>query len=104
VSTEYEQVSDFVKYNSYTTSDDWSRKYVYVDLYAADAKEINGKGVMKDFIFYGAYTNAIVTVMINENKQQTYMSRIFFGETAHSDVERWAQDKVSSILYGRTEE
>jgi hypothetical protein len=42
--------------------------------------------------------------MINENEQQTYMSRIFFGETSHSDVERWAQEKVSSILYGRNEE
>lgn len=100
MSTKYEMVSDYTKYNSYTMKDDWNNTIVYVDLYCADAKEINGKGVMKDFIFRGAYANAVVTNMISESRQESFISKEFFGETAQDDAERWASDKANSILYG----
>ena len=93
----YPRVSDWyetnvVEYRENTVFDKW---YIEVVYFEADAGYIYGKG--KQEILSGGYQRVEITDKLNGN----FWEEAFLGETAHSDAERWANDIVTKIKYGK---
>lgn len=90
VSNWYE--TNVVEYRENSVFDKWYIEVVYSEAdaeygYSKDQKQIIG----------GAYQRVEITDKLNGN----FWEEAFIGETAHSDAERWANDIVTKIKYGK---
>ena len=90
VSNWYE--TNVVEYRENTPFDKWYIEVVYSE---ADAEYAYGKGQKQ--ILGGAYQRVEITDKLSGN----FWEDAFIGETAHSDAERWANDIVTKIKYGK---
>ena len=93
----YPKVSDWyetnvVEHRENTPFDKWHIEAVYFE---ADA-EYN-YGIDKKQIMGGAYQRVEITDKLSGN----FWEDAFLGETAHQDIERWANDIVNKIKHGR---
>ena len=93
----YPKVSDWYKanvieYRENTSFDKWHIEAVYFE---ADA-EYN-YGTDKKHIMSGAYQKAEITDKLTGN----FWENAFLGETAYQDIERWANDIIAKIKYGK---
>ena len=90
VSNWYE--TNVVEYRENTPFDKW---YIEVVYFEADAEYEYGSD--KKQIMGGGYQRVEITGKLNGN----FWEEAFLGETAASDVERWANDIVTKIKYGK---
>jgi hypothetical protein len=90
VSNWYE--TNVVEYRENTPFDKW---YIEVVYFEADAEYAFGSD--KKHIMGGGYQRIEITDKLNGN----FWEEAFLGETAHSDAERWANDIVTKIKYGK---
>jgi hypothetical protein len=93
----YPRVSDWyetnvVEYRENTSFDKW---YIEVVYFEADAGYIYGKG--KQEILSGGYQKVEITDKLNGN----FWEDAFLGETAEADANRFANDIVNKIKYGK---
>jgi hypothetical protein len=90
VSNWYE--TNVVEYRENTPFDKW---YIEVVYFEADAEYSYGSD--KKQIMGGGYQRVEITDKLNGN----FWEEAFRGETAISDAERWANDIVTKIKYGK---
>ncbi len=90
VSNWYE--TNVVEHRENSVFDKWYIEVVYSE---ADAEYAYGKGQKQ--ILGGAYQRVEITDKLSGN----FWEDAFIGETAHSDAERWANDIVTKIKYGK---
>lgn len=90
VSNWYE--TNVVEYRENSVFDKWYIEVIYSE---ADAEYAYGKDQKQ--ILGGAYQRVEITDKLNGN----FWEEAFIGETAHSDAERWANDIVTKIKYGK---
>lgn len=90
VSNWYE--TNVIEYRENSVFDKW---YIEVVYFEADAEYSYGKDSKQ--IMGGAYQRVEITDKLNGN----FWEDAFLGETAHSDAERWANDIVTKIKYGK---
>lgn len=90
VSNWYE--TNVVEYRENTPFDKW---YIEVVYFEADAEYTSGSD--RKQIMGGGYQRIEITDKLNGN----FWEEAFLGETAHSDAERWANDIVTKIKYGK---
>jgi hypothetical protein len=93
----YPRVSDWyetnvIEHRENSVFDKW---YIEVVYFEADAGYIYGKG--KQEILSGGYQKVEITDKLNGN----FWEDTFLGETAESDANRWANDIVTKIKYGK---
>ena len=95
----YPKVSEWyetnvVEYRENTPFDKW---YIEVVYFEADAEYNYGIDKKQKQIMSGAYQRVEITDKLNGNSWEN----AFLGETAHQDIERWANDIVTKIKYGK---
>ena len=90
VSNWYE--TNFIEYRENSVFDKW---YIDVVYFEADAEYPYGKD--KKGIMGGAYQRVEITDKLTGD----FWEDAFLGETAQSDAERWANDIVNKIKYGK---
>lgn len=90
VSNWYE--TNVIEYRENTAFDKW---YIEVVYFEADAEYSYGKD--KKQTMGGAYQRIEITDKLTGD----FWEDAFLGETAHSDAERWANDIVNKIKYGK---
>jgi len=93
----YPRVSDWyetnvIEHRENSVFDKW---YIEVVYFEADAGYIYGKG--KQEILSGGYQKVEITDKLNGN----FWEDAFLGETAQGDANRWANDIVTKIKYGK---
>ena len=93
----YPKVSDWYETNviEYRENNAFDKWYIEVVYFEADASYYYGSG--KEEVMSGAYQKVLITDKLTGN----YWEDAFLGETAHQDVERWANDIVNKIKYGK---
>jgi hypothetical protein len=90
VSNWYE--TNVVEYRENSVFDKW---YIEVVYYEADAEYSYGKDSKQ--IMGGAYQRVEITDKLTGN----FWEDAFLGETAQPDANRWANDIVNNIKYGK---
>ena len=90
VSNWYE--TNVVEYRENSVFDKW---YIEVVYFEADAEYSYGKD--KKQVMGGAYQRVEITDKLSGD----FWEDAFLGETAQSDAERWANDIVNKIKYGK---
>jgi hypothetical protein len=93
----YPRVSDWyetnvIEHRENSVFDKW---YIEVVYFEADAGYIYGLG--KQEILSGGYQKVEITDKLNGN----FWEDAFLGETAQGDANRWANDIVTKIKYGK---
>ena len=93
----YPRVSDWYETNviEYRENSAFDKWYIEVVYFEADAEYSYGAGKTK--ALSGGYQRVEITDKLNGN----FWEDAFLGETAHQDVERWANDIVTKIKYGK---
>ena len=115
----YPRVSDWyetnvVEYRENSVFDKW---YIEVVYYEADAEYSYGKTTVHDMGSGATITSTLSPELAKSNKHimaggyqrveitdkltGNFWEDAFLGETAHSDAERWANDIVTKIKYGK---
>lgn len=90
VSNWYE--TNVIEYRENSVFDKW-----YIEVVYSEADAEYGYGKDQKQILGGAYQRVEITDKLNGN----FWEEAFIGETAYSDAERWANDIVNKIKYGK---
>lgn len=90
VSNWYE--TNYIEYRENSVFDKWHIEVVYFEADAEYPYGTDKKGTLG-----GAYQRIEITDKLNGN----FWEEAFLGETAQSDAERWANDIVTKIKYGK---
>jgi len=93
----YPRVSDWYETNvvEYRENNAFDKWYIEIVYFKADAGYYYGSG--KEHVMSGGYQKVLITDKLTGNIWED----AFLGETAHQDVERWANDIVNKIKYGK---